>query len=88
MSSKECIACAKKLTESFVQSRHPAFICECGFPLDEDMVRKIIGDLSDREKVLIGLDLLFEELSSNNNSFSIIKTSTEAESIYIHNLTF
>lgn len=44
MSSKECIACAKKLTESFVQSRHPAFICECGFPLDEDMVRKIIGD--------------------------------------------
>ena len=26
-------------------------------------VRRIIGDLSDREKVLIGLDLLFEELS-------------------------
>lgn len=26
-------------------------------------VRKIIGDLSDREKVLIGLDLLYEELS-------------------------
>ena len=26
-------------------------------------VRIIIGDLSDREKVLIGLDLLFEELS-------------------------
>lgn len=25
-------------------------------------VRKIIGDLSDREKVLIGLDLLYEEL--------------------------
>ena len=25
-------------------------------------VRKIIGDLSDREKVLIGLDLLFDEL--------------------------
>ena len=27
-------------------------------------VRKIIGDLSDREKVLIGLDLLYEELSA------------------------
>ena len=26
-------------------------------------VRKIIGDLSDREEVLIGLDLLYEELS-------------------------
>jgi len=26
-------------------------------------VRKIIGDLSDREKVLIGLDLLFDELT-------------------------
>lgn len=29
-------------------------------------VRKIIGDLSDREKVLIGLDLLYEELSDRN----------------------
>ena len=28
-------------------------------------VRRIIGDLSDREKVLIGLDLLFEELTEN-----------------------
>lgn len=27
-------------------------------------VRKIIGDLSDREKVLIGLDLLYEEIRS------------------------
>ncbi|HEY9812721.1 MAG TPA: circadian clock protein KaiB [Candidatus Sericytochromatia bacterium] len=26
-------------------------------------VRKIIGDLSDREKVLIGLDLLYENIS-------------------------
>lgn len=25
-------------------------------------VRKIIGDLSDREKVLVGLDLLYEEI--------------------------
>jgi circadian clock protein KaiB len=29
-------------------------------------VRKIIGDLSDREKVLIGLDLLYEELYEDN----------------------
>ncbi len=30
-------------------------------------VRKIIGDLSDREKVLIGLDLLYEELTEDGN---------------------
>lgn len=30
-------------------------------------VRKIIGDLSDREKVLIGLNLLYEELSEENS---------------------
>ncbi len=30
-------------------------------------VRKIIGDLSDREKVLIGLDLLYEELSDRES---------------------
>ena len=29
-------------------------------------VRKIIGDLSDREKVLIGLDLLYEEMNERN----------------------
>lgn len=28
-------------------------------------VRKIIGDLSDREKVLIGLDLLYEEIGND-----------------------
>jgi circadian clock protein KaiB len=28
-------------------------------------VRKIIGDLSDREKVLIGLDLLYDELQDD-----------------------
>ncbi|NJL82406.1 MAG: circadian clock protein KaiB [Chloroflexaceae bacterium] len=28
-------------------------------------VRKIIGDLSDREKVLIGLDLLYEEIKDS-----------------------
>lgn len=31
-------------------------------------VRKIIGDLSDREKVLIGLDLLYEELSEGEQA--------------------
>ena len=30
--------------------------------------RKIIGDLSDREKVLIGLDLLFDELTETEYS--------------------
>lgn len=30
-------------------------------------VRKIIGDLSDRERVLIGLDLLYEELSESSS---------------------
>lgn len=30
-------------------------------------VRKIIGDLSDRERVLIGLDLLYEELIEAEN---------------------
>lgn len=32
-------------------------------------VRKIIGDLSDREKVLIGLDLLYEELIEANEDW-------------------
>jgi circadian clock protein KaiB len=31
-------------------------------------VRKIIGDLSDRERVLIGLDLLYEELIEEEKS--------------------
>ena len=31
-------------------------------------VRKIIGDLSDRERVLIGLDLLYEELQEEENA--------------------
>lgn len=32
-------------------------------------VRKIIGDLSDREKVLIGLDILYEELQDAENNY-------------------
>ncbi len=30
-------------------------------------LRKIIGDLSDREKVLIGLDLLYEEIKEGDS---------------------
>ncbi|MCY7406871.1 MAG: circadian clock protein KaiB [Alkalinema sp. CAN_BIN05] len=30
-------------------------------------MRRIIGDLSDRERVLIGLDLLYEELQDDQN---------------------
>ncbi len=33
-------------------------------------VRRISGDLSDREKVLIGLDLLYDELSDNEMFYS------------------
>ena len=33
-------------------------------------VRRIIGDLSDREKVLIGLDLLYDELSDKEMFYS------------------
>ncbi|WP_448571037.1 circadian clock protein KaiB [Trichothermofontia sp.] len=32
-------------------------------------VRKIIGDLSDRERVLIGLDLLYDELREDELDF-------------------
>ena len=38
-------------------------------------VRRIIGDLSDRERVLIGLDLLYDELSES----SLMSSSLEAE---------
>ena len=30
-------------------------------------MRRIIGDLSDRERVLIGLDLLYEELTEEDS---------------------
>ena len=33
-------------------------------------VRRIIGDLSDRERVLIGLDLLFDELTESELTYS------------------
>jgi circadian clock protein KaiB len=35
-------------------------------------VRRIIGDLSDRERVLIGLDLLYDELVDNDISSSVM----------------
>jgi circadian clock protein KaiB len=35
-------------------------------------VRKIIGDLSDREKVLIGLDLLYEELRDDEDDLNLL----------------
>ncbi|MBW4515006.1 MAG: circadian clock protein KaiB [Timaviella obliquedivisa GSE-PSE-MK23-08B] len=34
-------------------------------------VRKIIGDLSDRERVLIGLDLLYEELQEEEDASEV-----------------
>ena len=40
-------------------------------------VRRIIGDLSDRERVLIGLDLLYDELSDNMLSSSFLDDSDE-----------
>ncbi len=42
-------------------------------------VRRIIGDLSDRERVLIGLDLLFEELTEVD-FFSLDGSSDEDKS--------
>ena len=35
-------------------------------------MRRIIGDLSDRERVLIGLDLLYDELVDNDLSSSLM----------------
>ena len=40
-------------------------------------VRRIIGDLSDRERVLIGLDLLYDELSDSSLSSSFIDAVDE-----------
>jgi circadian clock protein KaiB len=41
-------------------------------------VRRIIGDLSDRERVLIGLDLLYEELVDEN--FNLEEAPSETAS--------
>ena len=42
-------------------------------------MRRIIGDLSDRERVLIGLDLLYDELADNNLTSSLRDALEEAE---------
>ena len=44
-------------------------------------VRRIIGDLSDRERVLIGLDLLYDELADNAFSSSYIDAVDEESEI-------
>lgn len=43
-------------------------------------VRRIIGDLSDRERVLIGLDLLYEELVDENFNLEEASSETSLES--------
>lgn len=40
-------------------------------------VRRIIGDLSDRERVLIGLDLLYDELNDEGELNELLHTSQE-----------
>ena len=40
-------------------------------------VRRIIGDLSDRERVLIGLDLLYDELSDTSLTSSVMDAVDE-----------
>ena len=40
-------------------------------------VRRIIGDLSDRERVLIGLDLLYDELSESSLTSSSLDADAE-----------
>jgi len=42
-------------------------------------VRRIIGDLSDRERVLIGLDLLYEELTEEGLGGDPPAPSTSAD---------
>lgn len=40
-------------------------------------VRRIIGDLSDREKVLIGLDLLYDELSDDGPLADVLADASQ-----------
>ena len=42
-------------------------------------VRLSCGDLSDRERVLIGLDLLYDELTDNNLTSSLMDALEEVE---------
>ena len=41
-------------------------------------VRRIIGDLSDRDKVLIGLDLLYDDLAESDSFSSLYSSSEDA----------
>ena len=41
-------------------------------------VRRIIGDLSDREQVLIGLDLLYDELADNSLTWTLMDALEDA----------
>ena len=43
-------------------------------------VRRIIGDLSDRERVLIGLDLLYDELADSSLNSGYIDSVDETDS--------
>jgi circadian clock protein KaiB len=42
-------------------------------------VRRIIGDLSDRERVLIGLDLLYDELTDDEDLDALLQSSQGTE---------
>jgi len=44
-------------------------------------VRRIIGDLSDRERVLIGLDLLYDELADGALGSSLMDTLEDADQV-------
>ena len=50
-------------------------------------VRRIIGDLSDRERVLIGLDLLYDELADNAFSSSYLDAVDQDSNIESTNST-
>jgi circadian clock protein KaiB len=42
-------------------------------------VRRIIGDLSDRERVLIGLDLLYDELTDDEDLETLLQAAPGSE---------
>ena len=44
-------------------------------------MRRIIGDLSDRERVLIGLDLLYDELTDNSLTSSLMESLEDVDTV-------
>ena len=44
-------------------------------------VRRILGDLSDRARVLIGLDLLYDELTENNLTSSLMESLGDVDTV-------